>query len=57
MFQATSPQTGAQQSGGSLKSMKEKSDKDSQEGPALKTAGPGGEITAGLGSNSLNCRI
>ncbi|KAF2320223.1 hypothetical protein GH714_026092 [Hevea brasiliensis] len=28
---ATSPQTGAQQSGGSLKSMKEKSDKDSQE--------------------------
>ncbi|KAJ9159074.1 hypothetical protein P3X46_024605 [Hevea brasiliensis] len=45
---ATSPQTGAQQSGGSLKSMKEKSDKDSQEGPALKTAGPGGEITAGF---------
>ncbi|KAF2293978.1 hypothetical protein GH714_006037 [Hevea brasiliensis] len=45
---ATSPQTGAQQSGGSLKSMKEKSDKDSQEGPGLKTAGPGGEITAGF---------
>ncbi|KAG8645985.1 dynamin-2A [Manihot esculenta] len=45
---ATSPQTGVQQSGGSLKSMKEKSDKDSQEGPALKTAGPGGEITAGF---------
>ncbi|KAF2320233.1 hypothetical protein GH714_026207 [Hevea brasiliensis] len=47
-MEATSPQTGAQQSGGSLKSMKEKSDKDSQEGPALKTAGPGGEITAGF---------
>ncbi|CAK7357194.1 unnamed protein product [Dovyalis caffra] len=48
---ATSPQTGGQQSGGSLKSMKEKSnmqDKDAQDGPALKTAGPGGEITAGF---------
>ncbi|EEF34560.1 Dynamin-2A, putative [Ricinus communis] len=45
---ATSPQTGAPPSGGSLKSMKEKSDKDSQEGPALKTAGAGGEITAGF---------
>ncbi|KAF9690313.1 hypothetical protein SADUNF_Sadunf01G0182500 [Salix dunnii] len=48
---ATSPQTGAQQSGGSLKSMKDKSnqqDKDAQEGSALKTAGPGGEITAGF---------
>ncbi|KAG6781871.1 dynamin-2A-like [Populus alba x Populus x berolinensis] len=47
---ATSPQTG-QQSGGSLKSLKEKSnqqDKDAQEGSALKTAGPGGEITAGF---------
>ncbi|KAB5563640.1 hypothetical protein DKX38_003694 [Salix brachista] len=47
---ATSPQTG-QQSGGSLKSMKEKSnqqDKDAPEGSALKTAGPGGEITAGF---------
>ncbi|XP_065870561.1 dynamin-2A isoform X2 [Euphorbia lathyris] len=44
---ATSPQVGAQQSGGSLKSMKEKPDKDSQEGSVLKTAGPGGEITAG----------
>ncbi|KDP42490.1 hypothetical protein JCGZ_00287 [Jatropha curcas] len=45
---ATSPQTGSQQSGGSLKSMKDnKSEKDSQEGSALKTAGPGGEITAG----------
>ncbi|KAJ4950304.1 hypothetical protein NE237_027136 [Protea cynaroides] len=54
---ATSPQTGAQQSGGSLKSMKdkadksdksEKSEKDGQETSALKTAGPGGEITAGF---------
>ncbi|KAF8412003.1 hypothetical protein HHK36_004562 [Tetracentron sinense] len=47
---ATSPQTG-QQAGGSLKSMKEKSgqpEKDAQEGSALKTAGPGGEITAGF---------
>ncbi|KAJ9552555.1 hypothetical protein OSB04_016600 [Centaurea solstitialis] len=40
---ATSPQTG-----GNLKSMKDnKQDKDGQEGPALKTAGPEGEITAG----------
>ncbi|KAJ6394949.1 hypothetical protein OIU77_024042 [Salix suchowensis] len=48
---ATSPQTGVQQSGGSLKSMKDKSnqqDTDAQEGSALKTAGPGGEITAGF---------
>ncbi|XP_043719930.1 dynamin-2A-like isoform X2 [Telopea speciosissima] len=54
---ATSPQTGVQQSGGSLKSMKEKpekseksekSEKDGQETSALKTAGPGGEITAGF---------
>lgn len=47
---ATSPQMG-QQTGGSLKSMKEKSnqqDKDVQEGSALKTAGPEGEITAGF---------
>ncbi|KAG5024117.1 hypothetical protein JHK85_020459 [Glycine max] len=46
---ATSPQT-SQQSGGNLKSMKEKSsqqDKDTQEGSGLKTAGPEGEITAG----------
>ncbi|KAK4254482.1 hypothetical protein QN277_009860 [Acacia crassicarpa] len=46
---AASPQTG-QQSGGSLKSMKDKSgqqDKDAQEGSGLKTAGPDGEITAG----------
>ncbi|KAF7842823.1 chloride channel protein CLC-c-like [Senna tora] len=46
---AASPQTG-QQSGGSLKSMKDKSgqpDKDTQEGSGLKTAGPDGEITAG----------
>lgn len=50
-FQATSPQTGGQQSGGSLKSMKEKpnqQDKDGQEGSVLKTAGPDGEMTAGL---------
>ncbi|XP_034702714.1 dynamin-2A [Vitis riparia] len=48
---ATSPQTGGQQTGGSLKTMKDKSsqqDKEGQEGPALKTAGPGGEITAGF---------
>ncbi|XVE91030.1 hypothetical protein DITRI_Ditri20bG0123300 [Diplodiscus trichospermus] len=48
---ATSPQTGAQQSEGNLKSMKDKSskqEKDVQEGSALKTAGPGGEITAGF---------
>lgn len=47
---ATSPQPDREQSGGSLKSMKDKSskqDKDAPEGPALKTAGPGGEITAG----------
>ncbi|KAL9451797.1 hypothetical protein AB3S75_013382 [Citrus x aurantiifolia] len=48
---ATSPQTGGPESGGSLKSMKDKSspqDKDVQEGSTLKTAGPGGEITAGF---------
>ncbi|XWS20696.1 hypothetical protein CRYUN_Cryun31cG0124900 [Craigia yunnanensis] len=48
---ATSPQTGGQQSEGNLKSMKDKSskqEKDVQEGSALKTAGPGGEITAGF---------
>ncbi|ERN04936.1 dynamin-2A [Amborella trichopoda] len=47
---ATSPQTGAQQIGGSLKSMKDKSnhaDKDAKEGSALQTAGSDGEITAG----------
>ncbi|XP_038718169.1 glycerophosphodiester phosphodiesterase GDPD4-like [Tripterygium wilfordii] len=46
---ATSPQTGAQQTGGSLKSMKDKSgqaDREEKEGSALKTAGPEGEITA-----------
>ncbi|XP_059653662.1 dynamin-2A-like [Cornus florida] len=51
LYRATSPQTGGQQSGGSLKSMKDKSshqDKDVQEGSALKTAGPDGEITAGF---------
>ncbi|KAL7205692.1 hypothetical protein ACSBR2_018589 [Camellia fascicularis] len=48
---ATSPQTGGQQTGGSLKSMKDKpgqQDKDAQEGSGLKTAGPDGEITAGF---------
>ncbi|XVF86155.1 hypothetical protein PTKIN_Ptkin18bG0017400 [Pterospermum kingtungense] len=47
---ATSPQTGGQQSE-SMKSMKDKSskqEKDAQEGSALKTAGPAGEITAGF---------
>ncbi|KAK9669701.1 hypothetical protein RND81_13G149000 [Saponaria officinalis] len=54
---ATSPQTGGQQSSGSLKSMKDKSgpsdkekekDKDAQEGSGLKIAGPDGEIIAGF---------
>ncbi|XP_057502438.1 dynamin-2A-like [Actinidia eriantha] len=48
---AASPQTGGQQAGGSLKSMKDKpgqQDKDVQEGSGLKTAGPDGEITAGF---------
>ncbi|KAG2710086.1 hypothetical protein I3760_04G008800 [Carya illinoinensis] len=48
---ATSPQTGGQQAGGSLKSMKDKSgqaEKDVQENSGLKTAGPEGEITAGF---------
>ncbi|GAB2278194.1 Dynamin-2A [Dionaea muscipula] len=46
---ATSPQTGSQQSGSSLKSMKEKSgDKEGQVGSGLKTAGVDGEITAGF---------
>ncbi|WOG84302.1 hypothetical protein DCAR_0103485 [Daucus carota subsp. sativus] len=49
---ATSPQTGGQQqSGGALKTLKDKlsrTEKESQEAPALKTAGPEGEITAGF---------
>ncbi|KAL5538982.1 hypothetical protein UlMin_021355 [Ulmus minor] len=48
---ATSPQTGVQQTGGSLKSMKDKPDKAEKEAPeasGLKTAGPEGEITAGF---------
>ncbi|KAK6940369.1 Dynamin, N-terminal [Dillenia turbinata] len=47
---ATSPQTGGQQTGGSLKSMKDKSgsEKETQEASALKIAGPSGEITAGF---------
>lgn len=43
-----------QQTGGSLKSMKEKSgqaEKEAQENSGLKTAGPEGEITAGLYAN------
>jgi hypothetical protein len=54
MPQATSPQTGGQQTGGSLKSMKEKpgqAEKEVQEGSGLKTAGSEGEITAGLFAN------
>lgn len=48
---ANSPQPGGQQTGGSLKTMKEKSsqaDKEVQEGSALKTAGADREITAGF---------
>ncbi|XP_074275067.1 dynamin-2A-like [Silene latifolia] len=54
---ATSPQTSGQQSSGSLKSMKDKpgqsdkekeKDKDGQEGPSVKVAGPDGELTAGF---------
>ncbi|KAL3830344.1 hypothetical protein ACJIZ3_019146 [Penstemon smallii] len=51
---ASSPQTGGQQGGGSLKSMKDNKsnpqdkDKDVQEASGLKTAGPEGEITAGF---------
>ena len=48
--QATSPQPGSQPTGGSMKSMKEKSnqsEKDAKEGSALQIAGPSGEITAG----------
>ncbi|KAF0932573.1 hypothetical protein E2562_010453 [Oryza meyeriana var. granulata] len=46
------PQTGSEQAGGTLKSLKEKfsqqdKDKDTKEGPNLQVAGPGGEITAG----------
>ncbi|XP_062220234.1 dynamin-2A-like [Phragmites australis] len=50
MNRASSPQTGSDQAGGNLKSMKDKSnqqDKDTKEGPNLQVAGPGGEITAG----------
>ncbi|XP_048335103.1 dynamin-2B isoform X2 [Ziziphus jujuba] len=48
---ASSPQTGGQQTGGSLKSLKDKSDKAEKELPeasGLKTAGAEGEITAGF---------
>ncbi|KAL5787016.1 hypothetical protein ACOSP7_003965 [Xanthoceras sorbifolium] len=48
---ATSPQPSGQESGGSLKSMKDKfsqEDKDAKDGPVLKTAGASGEITAGF---------
>uniref|UniRef100_A0ACD5YYP6 Uncharacterized protein n=1 Tax=Avena sativa TaxID=4498 RepID=A0ACD5YYP6_AVESA len=50
MNKDSSAQTGSDQSGGSLKSSKDKSnqqDKDTKEGPNLQVAGPGGEITAG----------
>ncbi|KAL5207202.1 hypothetical protein ABZP36_031637 [Zizania latifolia] len=50
MNKASGPQAGSEQSGGNLKSMKDKSnqqDKDTKEGPNLQVAGPGGEITAG----------
>ncbi|XP_044462733.1 dynamin-2A-like isoform X2 [Mangifera indica] len=47
---AISPLTGGQQSGGSLKSMKDKSGQPDKDVPEtiLKTAGPSGEITAGF---------
>lgn len=48
---ATSPLPGSQQTGGTLKSMKEKSnqvDKDGKEASVLQNAGPGGELTAGF---------
>jgi len=48
---ATSPLAGSQQTGGTLKSMKEKSnqvDKDGKEASVLQNAGPGGELTAGF---------
>ncbi|OMO51555.1 hypothetical protein CCACVL1_29731 [Corchorus capsularis] len=48
---AASPQPGGQQTGGSLKTMKEKSsqaEKEVQEGSGLKTAGADKEITAGF---------
>ncbi|XVF29816.1 hypothetical protein REPUB_Repub16aG0003700 [Reevesia pubescens] len=48
---ATSPQPAGQQTGGSLKTMKEKSnqaEKEVQDGSTLKTAGADGEITAGF---------
>ncbi|XP_047337515.1 dynamin-2A-like [Impatiens glandulifera] len=48
---ASSPQTEDKQTGGSLKSMKDKpnpQDKDGQEASGLKTAGSEGEITAGF---------
>ncbi|KAM2988194.1 hypothetical protein FF2_002301 [Malus domestica] len=53
MNRATSPQTGGEQAGGSMKSMKDKDKsgkdgKDVQEATGLKTAGPDGEITAGF---------
>lgn len=51
MNRATSPQTGGQQTGGTLKSLKDKFGKEEKEVPeasGLKTAGPEGEITAGF---------
>ncbi|XP_004290253.1 PREDICTED: dynamin-2A-like [Fragaria vesca subsp. vesca] len=51
MNRSSSPQTGSQQSGGTLKSLKDKFSKEEKEVPeasGLKTAGPEGEITAGF---------
>ncbi|KAA3468438.1 dynamin-2A-like [Gossypium australe] len=53
---APGPQPGGQQTGGTLKSLKEKfgqGEKEVQEGSALKVAGADKEITAGLFINSL----
>nr|XP_011457906.1 PREDICTED: dynamin-2A-like isoform X2 [Fragaria vesca subsp. vesca] len=50
MNRSSSPQTGGQQSGGTLKSLKDKfsEEKEVPEASGLKTAGPEGEITAGF---------
>ncbi|KAG6511491.1 hypothetical protein ZIOFF_029559 [Zingiber officinale] len=55
----SSSRPGIQQTGGSLKSMKDKtnqSDKDAKEGSSLQIAGPSGEITAGC-PPSLNWTV
>lgn len=59
MTKATSPQTGGQQTGGTLKSLKDK-DKDKTEkdtpdsSSGLKIAGPDGEIAAGLRRRTIS---